>query len=280
MNLDAAGRRSLPSRAMTRDRSPAARHASALLELVCPDHAHQKADREDHHAARVAHGLGGLPIHGLLAAADGWRVDTHEAAGDGGALVASFDFGRHGRLVTAFPFPHRVVFEASLLGSTLTVSASVHASRETPVPISFGYHPYLRLPGVDRADWEVTVPVCEGMKLDRRMLPTGEREAVQVESGPLGSRTFDDEYVAPAEATPFVLAGGGRRVELSIGRGYRFAQVYAPADDDVIAFEPMTAPTNALVSGGGDLPLIASGDHYEATFSITLADEDQPSTGR
>ena len=40
----------------------------------------------------------------------------------------------------------------------------------------------------------------------------------------------------------------------------------------MIAFEPMTAPTNALVDGGAELPLLAPGESYEASFSITLAD--------
>ena len=70
--------------------------------------------------------------------------------------------------------------------------------------------------------------------------------------------------MAPAE--PFALEGGGRRIEVSLDRGYPYAQVYAPDDDDVIAFEPMTAPTNALVSGR-DLKLIEQGESYEATFS-------------
>ena len=45
------------------------------------------------------------------------------------------------------------------------------------------------------------------------------------------------------------LPTGGRQIEVSFGQGFPYAQVYAPDDDDVIAFEPMTAPTNALVSG-------------------------------
>jgi galactose mutarotase-like enzyme len=53
--------------------------------------------------------------------------------------------------------------------------------------------------------------------------------------------------------------------------GYPYAQVYAPGDDDVIAFEPMTAPTNALVSGGTDLFLLAPGESHRASFSITVA---------
>lgn len=221
----------------------------------------------------------GLPIHGLMAAARGWRVDRHEATDDGGVLAASFDFAAHRELLAAFPFPHRVLFEASLRKTTLTITTTVHASGEAEVPISFGYHPYLRLPAVDRADWEVEIPVRDRLQLDQSMLPTGEREPVQVDAGALGSRTFDDAYLAPADGAPFVLAGGGRRLELAVGPGYPFAQVYAPADDDVVAYEPMTAPTNALVAGGPDLPLVEPGGRYEAIFSITVADLDQEPSG-
>jgi galactose mutarotase-like enzyme len=123
---------------------------------------------------------------------------------------------------------------------------------------------------VDRAEWKVEIPVQERLELDQRSLPTGRRERVAIESGALGSRTFDDGYLAPADGAPFVLAGGGRRMGLSLGDGYPFAQVYAPDDDDVIAYEPMTAPTNALVDGGSELPLVAPGEGYTATFSIAV----------
>ena len=83
------------------------------------------------------------------------------------------------------------------------------APEDGPVPISFGYHSYLCLPGCDRADWEIEVPVRERLVLDHRMLPTGERSPVEVEGGRLGSRTFDDAYLAPEAGMPFVLAGGG-----------------------------------------------------------------------
>jgi galactose mutarotase-like enzyme len=148
----------------------------------------------------------------------------------------------------------------------------VHASADDPVPIAFGYHPYLRLPGVAREDWHVEVPVSEQLRLDAQMLPTGERVAAEVFPGRLGSRTFDDAFVAPADAAPFVLAGGDRRIELAFLAGYPYAQVFAPSDDDVIAFEPMTAPTNALVDGGAELPVLAPGESYRARFAITLAD--------
>ncbi|HET9158136.1 MAG TPA: aldose 1-epimerase [Myxococcaceae bacterium] len=209
----------------------------------------------------------GLPIHGLLAAAPGWSVERHEDTPDGARLAASFDFAADEERMTVFPFPHQLRIEATITDRTLTIATTVWATGAVPVPISFGYHPYFRLPNVERNTWAVEIPVTERVVLDSEELPTGEREAAEVPAGPLGSRTFDDEFVAPAE--PFVLEGGGRRIEISFGQGYPFAQVYAPDDDDVIAFEPMTAPTNALVSGR-DLQLLEPGESYEASFSITV----------
>ena len=67
----------------------------------------------------------GLPIHGLLAAADGWQVERQEDLGDGGLLVAHFDFGAHAGLIAAFPFPHELTIEATLEGMTLTIATTV-----------------------------------------------------------------------------------------------------------------------------------------------------------
>lgn len=211
----------------------------------------------------------GLPMHGLLSAADGWQVEHH----DDTVLRARFDFAADEKLMAAFPFPHELLYEAALAGTTLTITTTVRASGGTSLPIAFGYHPYLRLPGLDRADWEVEIPVREQLRLDARMLPTGERVAAHVAPGRLDGRTFDDAYTAPADGAPFVLAGRGRRIEISFGAGYPYAQVFAPAEDDVIAFEPMTAPTNALVDGGPQLPLLAAGESYRAAFSISIAQQ-------
>jgi aldose 1-epimerase len=217
---------------------------------------------------------GGLPIHGLLSGAHRWSVDDHSSTDAGGVLEAGFDFGTVAQLQKAFPFPHKVSLRVNLSGAVLTIVTTVDADQGVAVPVSFGFHPYLTLSGVARRDWRIEAPVSEHLELDTRMLPTGERRPTTVASGPLGSRTFDDGFLAPAHEEPFVLAGGGRRIELRIGDGYPFAQVYAPADDDVVAYEPMTAPTNALLAGGRDLPLVKPGESYSATFSVTVADTD------
>jgi galactose mutarotase-like enzyme len=212
----------------------------------------------------------GLPMHGLLGAVGGWQVQRHEPTEDGAVLAARFDFAAHDALLAAFPFPHELLLEATLDGPTLTVATTVVA-QDTAVPIAFGFHPYLQLPGVERDAWQIEIPVQEQLRLDAAMLPTGDRDAVRVAPGRLGARTFDDAYLAPPEGAPFVLEGGGRRIELAFEAGYPYAQVFAPPEDALIAFEPMTAPANALVTGGPELTLLAPGERYRAVFSITVS---------
>ena len=77
-------------------------------------------------------------------------------------------------LMAAFPFDHALRIDVTLDDSTLRVATTVHGGGDR-VPIAFGFHPYLQLPGVPRADWYVEVPVTEQLELDDQMLPTGNR---------------------------------------------------------------------------------------------------------
>jgi len=212
----------------------------------------------------------GLPMHGLLTASGGWVVERHLETEDGGVLIAGFDFAAHVLLMEAVPFAHRVELRVELAGPELTIATTVRAGQDGRVPISFGFHPYLRLPGLPRAEWVMEAPVRERLLLDERGLPSGEREAVEIAPAPLADRHYDDAFTAPPGGAPFALEGGGHRLELRLGDGYRFSQIYAPADTDAVAFEPMTAPTNALVSGE-DLPMLEPGETFTASFSIKVA---------
>ncbi|HWC08570.1 MAG TPA: aldose 1-epimerase, partial [Solirubrobacterales bacterium] len=117
--------------------------------------------------------------------------------------------------------------------------------------------------------WVLEAPVRERLPLDERGLPSGAREPVAIAPGPLGARTYDDAFLAPAEGEPFVLSGGGRRLELRLGEGYPFTQIYAPAATNAVAIEPMPAPTNALLSGA-DLPWVEPGERLRASFSVRI----------
>ena len=213
----------------------------------------------------------GLPIHGVVNASPYWELRGPAAGPEAARLSARLDFGARPELLEAFPFPHAIEIDVTLRDATLTLRTTV-AAGETEVPISYGYHPYLRLPDVPRAEWHVEIPLTERLVLDERMIPTGATEEVEPFAGALGERTFDDGYAGASDGTRFTLAGGGRRIAVELVEGYRFAQVYAPESEDVICFEPMTAPTNALVSGR-DLELVPPGETRSATFAISVERE-------
>ncbi|MEA2256731.1 MAG: aldose 1-epimerase [Solirubrobacteraceae bacterium] len=209
----------------------------------------------------------GLPIHGVLGGSPHWSA---RATATG--LAAELDFGAHPELLAAFPFPHRLRLDVELRDRTLTLRTTIVAGAQRPVPVAFGFHPYLRLPGVPRERWRVELPAMRRLELDERSIPTGASTPVDAWAGELGARTFDDGYVDVAPGSAFVLAGGGRRIAVRLRRGYPAAQVFAPPTEDVVCFEPMAAPTNALVSGDG-LDLVAPGERHETTFSIAVEPE-------
>ncbi len=212
----------------------------------------------------------GLPIHGLLAASPYWEVEAGDSCGDEPRVRASLDFGAHDELLRGFPFPHRLEQDVRLAEGRLTISTALRATGDVGVPVSFGYHPYLQLPNVPRPHWEVSLGVRRRALLDDRGIPTGRSEPCSIPAGPLGQRTFDDLFDALADPPEFALSGGGRRIAVRFEEGYAFAQVYAPPDQDVVCFEPMTAPTNALVTGDG-LTVVPPGGDYAARFSIAVS---------
>jgi aldose 1-epimerase len=221
-----------------------------------------KAVTIDPDSPRVKLDPNGLPIHGLLTASPHWRVDS-----GGGGISARLAFGAHPDLLEAFPFPHTISLAVALDEDRLTITTTVEASEGQSVPISFGFHPYLALPGVAREEWEIELPLKEHLILDHHGIPTGATEKADEDAGPLGERTYDDGYAGVDG--PFKLRGGGREIEVAFDDGYPYAQVYAPEGQALICFEPMTAPTNALVSGDG-LRTLQPGQSFSAAFSIAV----------
>src|SRR5262245_51324281 len=210
----------------------------------------------------------GLPMHGLLLGRSRFDVVREEATGDHARLDARLAFSPDAALLAAFPYPHELVLSLTLTDDALAVETTVTAVGEHAVPVAFGFHPYLRLPDVPREQWWVELPVRERLVLDDRQLPTGAREPITIAPGLLGDRTFDEAFAAPPR---FVVAGGGRRIEVEFGGGYPFAQVFSPPGASFICFEPMMAPANALVRGGAELRLVEPGGQLASTFAIRVS---------
>jgi galactose mutarotase-like enzyme len=205
----------------------------------------------------------GLPILGLLFGAPGWRVVR-----TGGAYgVAWFDASIHVDS-PAFPFPHRLSLAMQLTDDRLSVATTVAPTGTRPVPVSVGWHPYLRLPGGPRAQWTLRLPDCEHLELDALGIPSGRSTAQHATSAPIADRTFDDLFALGNERN-LMLGSEAGSIELRCGDGYDFAQVWVPADRPFAALEPMVAATDALVAG--TVPLVDPGDRFTARFSLVIS---------
>jgi aldose 1-epimerase len=213
---------------------------------------------------RVRADPNGLPIHGVLAAYPNWRV-THESANE---LSAEVDFSADQDLLASFPFPHRLALTVTLSQRALRVRASVTPTGNHAVPLCFGFHPYLQLPGVPRDQWIIETPPLRHLQLDARGLPTGETTRQPAMTEPLGDKAFDDGYDEVADGAMFAASGDGRRIEVHFEQGYPAAQIFAPLVEDVVCFEPMTAPTDALRRGG--YRSARPGESAVAQFSIRV----------
>lgn len=210
----------------------------------------------------------GLPIHGTLAGDPGWSIMRIAAddIDDTARLLARFSYDRPD-LLAAFPFPHDLVVEAIVSADGLRVDAVISPTDSVAVPVSLGWHPYFRLPDTDRSDWVLGLPDRSHLELDADGIPTGVSDVERAERAPIADRVFDDLH-ALGDDRRLVLEDGRRRLVVELEEGYPYAQVYVPAGADFACLEPMTAPTNALISG--DCPIVAPGELFRAAFSIRV----------
>lgn len=215
---------------------------------------------------RLPRDSAGLPIHGVIPGLLRWGVDGSRAPD---ALAARLDW-RSDDLLELFPFVHEVRCEATVGRAELRVTTTVTAVGEDQVPVSFGYHPYTRVPGAARDEWQVTLAASARLVLDDRSIPTGERSPVDHDHFKLAGASLDDAFVAASEPAAFAAADADNRLTIEFLGGYGYAQVFAPAGHEFICLEPMTAPTNALNSGDG-LTVLEPGESYAARFRIGLS---------
>ena len=206
----------------------------------------------------------GVPIHGVLAAYPGWLV----TARSDNKVTAVLDYGGKPRLLASFPFPHVLTQEVTLEDRKLTIETTVMPTTAASVPLCFGYHPYLRIPGVPREEWQLTTPNMRHLPVDHWGIPTGEHDDWNGATEPLKSVEYDDGFDKVPDGSVFMLSGGDRRLEVTFEKGYQAAQLFAPRNDDVVGIEPMTAPTDALRRG--NYRFAVAGKPETARFSIKV----------
>ena len=219
--------------------------------------------------ARVALDDNGLPIHGVIGGRMAWEMSSLSGSGDCELTARMAWSEAQPELFNLFPFRHELTYTARLRAGQLEISVAVRATGTDAVPLAFGFHPYLTLPGVSRELWTVELPPMRSLVLDERQIPLESGEQLSGRSFTLGTQTFDDGFDRVAPDARFG-ADAGRRLELLFLEGYTCAQVFAPQGAQYICFEPMTAPSNALRCGDG-LQLLAPDHRFVARFAISAS---------
>jgi galactose mutarotase-like enzyme len=212
----------------------------------------------------------GLPVHGVIGGRQAWELAGAPAAG-GGSLSARLRWDESvPELLEVFPFRNELVYGARLEHGRLRIDLTVRAVGADPVPLAFGFHPYIRLPGAPRERWQVELPAMRRLALDEQQIPVGIDRDLAGRRFELARREFDDAFDRLAKPCRFAVEGGGRRVEVEFIRGFPCAQVFAPLNATCICFEPMAAPPNALRAGVG-LRILAPGSSAHATFAVRIS---------
>jgi aldose 1-epimerase len=215
----------------------------------------------------------GLPIHGAIAGALPWELLERPGpeADRAGADQLHARLAWHSpELLAIFPYRHTVELYARLAGARLTITTTVRADGGCAVPVSFGFHPYLRIAGADRRDWLIELPPASRLLLDERMIPIATGPPVEPRRFRLADGDWDDSLTALGQPVVFSVSAGERRIDVRFLEGFSHAQIYTPTGQSFICFEPMTAPTNALISRR-ELPVVSPNEAFHTSFSVSVS---------
>lgn len=158
----------------------------------------------------------GLPMHGVP-----WsRLARELTDARPDRLAARLEWTRSD-LLAVFPFRHRLELVATVRHDGLTPDTTLVAGPDGPVPVSFGFHPYVGLPELPRAEWRLTLPAMRRLLLDGRRIPTGEEEPFAGLDAQLSELDLDDGFALLEEHSSFSLAGSCRRIAVELLAGYR-----------------------------------------------------------
>ncbi len=221
--------------------------------------------------SRVRVDENGLPIHGVIGGLMAWEpIEAEADAATTTSLAARLSWSAsRPELFEVFPFEHELRYEARLHDGRLEIELTVHACGQDAVPLSFGFHPYLSLPGAARERWLVELPPMRALELDARKIPVGPAQLFGARHFELDELEFDDAFEELPEHARFSVAAAERTAELTFRQGYPYAQLFALRARQFICFEPMTAPANALRSGEG-LRVLGRGQRFTAAFAVAV----------
>ncbi len=180
---------------------------------------------------------GARPGHGLLVTATQWQVIEMKADRQSAWVTSRLDFFREPALMKQFPFAHRITMTYRLQDGVLEVNTSIENMSDEPMPVSVGFHPYVKLTDSTRDEWVISVPAKTHWLLARTKVPTGETEPIErlfpnPQSAALKDYNLDDVFtdlVRDEQGRAHArIEGKKQRLEILIGPNWRGLTVWAP----------------------------------------------------
>jgi len=216
--------------------------------------------------------LNGSALHGLLYDAV-FKVVNISA--DENVAAVSFQYEYAGA-EKGYPFKFTCVITYELKNdNALTITTTITNNDEGLIPMQDGWHPYFSL-GDSIDELQLEFQSKEMVECDDAIIPTGKLLPYQ-EYGALkkiGAAEFDNCFTVNfAECQPLcVLRNAAKKiqVEIHIGKGYPYLQVYTPPHRKSIAIENLSAIPDAFNNGTG-LKVLTSGssENFITTYKIT-----------
>ena len=180
---------------------------------------------------------GARPGHGFLTTASQWQVVEAKADRQSAWVTSTLDVFREPMWMKQFPFAHRITMTYRLQDGVLEVHTSIENMSAEPMPVSVGFHPYVKLTDSTRDEWIISVPAKTHWLLAQTKVPTGETEPIErlfpnPQSAALKDYNLDDVFtdlVRDEQGRAHArIEGKKQRLELLIGPNWRGLTVWAP----------------------------------------------------
>lgn len=226
---------------------------------------------------------GARPGHGFLTTPSQWQVTDLRADARSAWVTSTLDVFREPAWMRQFPFAHRITMTYRLQDGMLEVVTRIENMSAEPMPVSIGFHPYVKLTDSAREEWTIAVPARTHWLLAQNKVPTGETEPIErlfpnPGTAALKDYNLDDVFsdlVRDEQGRAHArVTGKAQQLEILIGPNFRGLTVWAPnpsgtglgsnafspnppaarpaappkpsADPDFICFEPLAAIVNGL----------------------------------
>jgi aldose 1-epimerase len=175
-----------------------------------------------------------------------------------------------------YPFALQVDAAYVLDAHGLAVTVTAANVGTLPAPFGVGHHPYLSLGATHIDELSLQLPAASTLASDDRMIPTGERRAVDALTdfrrlrhvgGTQLDTCFADLERDPSGVCHVRVEGSRSAATLWADAAYRYLMVYTGDTLDPahrrrgLAVEPMTCAPNAFNSGDGLVVLEPGGAH-------------------